>query len=134
MLLVADIPGLLPGAAEDSVGLGIDFLRHIERCACLAYVIDLSLGDEPWEQVEALNYELEQYQNGLSKRPSMIVANKIDLPRSLERCERLKEQVPLPVYPVSAKYGKGIIDFLIAVRQLCDELGIYSAAAPNEEC
>jgi len=130
-IAVADIPGLLPGAHADA-SLGSDFLRHIERCACLAYVIDLSLGDDPWLQIEGLNYELEHHQTGLSKRPSMIVANKIDLPASLKRYEKLKERTLLPIFPVSAKYRHGIIEFLIAVRQLCGELGIYSVAAPIE--
>jgi len=131
-IAVADIPGLVPGAHKD-IGLGSDFLRHIERCACLAYVIDLSLSDEPWRQIESLNVELEAYQADLSKRPSMIVANKIDLPISGERYQKLKTWTSLPVFPVSAKYRLGVLEFLIAIRKLCDDQAIFSAAAPDEK-
>jgi GTP-binding protein EngB required for normal cell division len=80
---VADIPGLIKGAHENR-GLGHDFLRHIERTKVLSYVLDLAAtlngrkGIPPWEQLHDLVVELEHYQEGLTKRPSLIVANKID--------------------------------------------------------
>ena len=63
---VADIPGLIEGSHMNK-GLGISFLRHIEKCACLLYVLDVST-KEPWIQLEQLQYELEQYMQHLSKR------------------------------------------------------------------
>ncbi|KAK0556305.1 GTPase of the mitochondrial inner membrane that associates with the large ribosomal subunit [Tilletia horrida] len=79
-LVLADIPGLLPGAGTHNVGLGHDFLRHIERCSSLIYVLDISPSRErPWEDLRNLREELEAYQQGLSKRGALIVANKADL-------------------------------------------------------
>ena len=78
--LVADIPGLIPDAHKNR-GLGIDFLRHIQRCSCLLYILDLS-HPEPWYQLETLMHELEMFMPGLSTRPHAILGNKIDLPVS----------------------------------------------------
>ncbi|KAL9932625.1 hypothetical protein V8E36_008324 [Tilletia maclaganii] len=79
-LVLADIPGLLPGAGTHNVGLGHDFLRHIERCTFLIYVIDISPErPTPWEDLRALQAELEAYLPGLSRRGALVVANKADL-------------------------------------------------------
>ncbi|KAB0404603.1 hypothetical protein E2I00_017050, partial [Balaenoptera physalus] len=71
---VADIPGIICGAHQNR-GLGLAFLRHIERCPFLLFVLDLSV-PEPWTQLDDLKYELEQYRQGLSERPHAVVANK----------------------------------------------------------
>ena len=76
--------------AHKNKGLGISFLRHIERCVCLIYVIDLGQPD-PVEQFETLRFELEQYSAGLSQRPHAVIANKIDLPGAIDSVERLRE-------------------------------------------
>ncbi|KAK0534407.1 GTPase of the mitochondrial inner membrane that associates with the large ribosomal subunit [Tilletia horrida] len=79
-LVLADIPGLLPGAGTHNVGLGHDFLRHIERCSSLIYVIDISPDrPAPWDDLRSLRAELEAYQPGLSRRGALVVANKADL-------------------------------------------------------
>merc|ERR1712029_974290 len=75
-LAVADIPGIIADAHKDK-GLGIEFLRHIERCACLLYVIDMSQQD-PFHQFETLKFELGQYREDLPNRSHTIVANKMD--------------------------------------------------------
>lgn len=75
-LTIADCPGLLPNAADD-VGLGHDFLRHIERSKVLVYVVDLS-GKDPVKDLLVLKQELEEYKPGLSERARIIVANKAD--------------------------------------------------------
>ncbi|XP_070275760.1 mitochondrial ribosome-associated GTPase 2 isoform X2 [Myotis yumanensis] len=77
---VADVPGIIRGAHQNR-GLGLAFLRHIERCGFLLFVVDLA-APEPWTQVEDLKYELEKYKQGLSERPHVVVANKIDLPQA----------------------------------------------------
>ncbi|XP_042232521.1 mitochondrial ribosome-associated GTPase 2-like isoform X2 [Homarus americanus] len=117
-LAVADIPGLIEGAHKNR-GLGITFLRHIERCGCLLYVIDTSQ-PRPWEQLEVLMYELEQYQAGLSTRPHAIVANKMDLPEAQENLKELATHVDLPLVPVSAKMGDQLVPLLALLRLLVD--------------
>ncbi|XP_042873356.1 mitochondrial ribosome-associated GTPase 2-like [Penaeus japonicus] len=117
-LAVADIPGLIEGAHRNH-GLGITFLRHIERCRCLLYVLDVS-EPEPWEQLRVLKYELEQYQEGLSNRPHAVVANKIDLPESQENVKKLAQHTDLPLVPVSAKMGQQLIPLLSLLRLLVD--------------
>ena len=126
-LAVADLPGLIKGAHKN-YGLGIDFLKHIERCVCLMYVIDLSI-EKPWEQLEALKYELEQYKKGLSKRPHAIVANKLDSDQSERNLAELRDYIAtttpegaltLPVIPLSAKFGINVKEFLDHVRGLYD--------------
>ncbi|KAI1285231.1 Mitochondrial ribosome-associated GTPase 2 [Halotydeus destructor] len=134
-LAVADLPGLVSGAHKNK-GLGISFLKHIERCVCLMYVIDLS-AEEPWEQLEALRTELELYAKGLSKRPHAIIGNKIDTLIAESNLEKLRNhiaastaegEVPLPVIPVSAKYGSNLKEFLEHLRAMYD---LYNQ--PNEE-
>lgn len=119
-LAVADLPGLIPGAHKNK-GLGISFLRHIERCSGILYVIDLS-SESPLEQLECLKYELEQYRKGLSKRPHAIVANKCDLEQNTEeQIAILKDNVEMPVFPISAKFGTNVLSLLKYLRKLYDE-------------
>ena len=102
--LVADVPGLLDGAHEN-VGLGHEFLRHIERTKMLLYVLDMAGTDgrNPAEDLKTLKRELELYQKGLAKRAVFIIANKMDLPESAENLNELKKKVRgLRIIPVSA--------------------------------
>lgn len=98
-ITVADIPGLIKGAHQNR-GLGHAFLRHIERTKVLAYVVDLAAtlngrkGIPPWEQLRDLILELEYHQDGLSKRPSLIVANKTDEEGADEVYKELKRKGP----------------------------------------
>ncbi|KAK3849338.1 hypothetical protein Pcinc_043908 [Petrolisthes cinctipes] len=94
-LAVADLPGLIEGAHTNR-GLGIDFLRHIERCSCLLYVIDMAQ-PQPWLQLQVLRYELEQYKYGLSSRPHAVVANKMDLIEAQVNVSEFVRHVDLPV-------------------------------------
>jgi Obg family GTPase CgtA len=123
---VADIPGLIKGAHENR-GLGHAFLRHIERTKVLAYVLDLSAtlngrkGVPPWEQLKDLVTELEHYQEGLTKRPSLIVANKIDEEGAEEMYEELKRRVqgvPVPIFPICAILEEGVPDLRVGLRTL----------------
>ncbi|XP_038070256.1 mitochondrial ribosome-associated GTPase 2-like isoform X2 [Patiria miniata] len=116
---VADLPGLIRGAHLNR-GLGHSFLRHIERCRCLLYVLDLS-AQEPWTQLSDLQYELEQYQEGLSQRPHAVVANKIDLPEAAENLRLLRENVELPVIDISAHYQTNIDQLKVHLRELYDK-------------
>ncbi|XP_035672476.1 mitochondrial ribosome-associated GTPase 2-like [Branchiostoma floridae] len=115
---VADIPGLIRGAHLNK-GLGHSFLRHIERCCFLLFVVDLSVR-EPWTQVDDLMYELEIYQSGLSSRPHAAVANKMDLPGTSEKLTLLQEHVDMPVIPISAKEGRDVGMVINHIRELYD--------------
>lgn len=77
---VADLPGLIEDSHKNR-GLGITFLKHIERCAALLFIIDLSQ-NEPWTQYDILRNEIEQFNRKLLRRPTLLIANKIDLPES----------------------------------------------------
>ncbi|RLN49489.1 hypothetical protein BBJ29_000077 [Phytophthora kernoviae] len=102
-LSVADIPGLIDGAHRN-VGLGHDFLRHIERTKILLYVLDTagSEGRDPLEDFAHLQKELELYAPGISSRPSLIVANKMDEPGAEDIFNKLRQSTDLAVLPVSA--------------------------------
>ncbi|KAI7875287.1 obg family GTPase CgtA [Lichtheimia hyalospora FSU 10163] len=120
-LTVADIPGLIKGA-HANVGLGHAFLRHVERAKILVYVIDLS-GPAPWQDLETLQYELEAYRPGLTKRSSLIVANKADQVRTAK--ENLKQMQSLvtdiPIVTVSARYEKNILKLTSTMRKMVQE-------------
>ncbi|XP_061698816.1 mitochondrial ribosome-associated GTPase 2 [Syngnathoides biaculeatus] len=115
---VADIPGIIQGAHLNR-GLGISFLRHIERCRFLLFVLDLS-SPEPWTQLQHLRYELDQYDHGLSHRPHAIIANKIDLPEARKNFETLKSHVTQRVIPVSAVTGQNTEELILYLRELYD--------------
>ncbi|KAJ8257183.1 hypothetical protein GJAV_G00182800 [Gymnothorax javanicus] len=115
---VADIPGIIRGAHLNR-GLGVAFLRHIERCRCLLFVLDLSAA-EPWEQLRALRYELQRYDPDLPRRPHAIVANKLDLPEARQSLAALRSHLTQPVIPVSALTGQNVEELILRLRQLYD--------------
>lgn len=129
-LTVADIPGLIEGAHRN-VGLGHAFLRHIERTHLLLYVLDMGGvdGRTPWADFRHLQNELELYMKGLSLRPAIIVANKMDLPESAENLELLRQELAsevIEIVPVSA--GTGEIGELKDI--LRRKIGELRAASP----
>ena len=104
--VMADIPGLIEGAA-DGVGLGHDFLRHIERTKLILHIIDAAAvdGRDPVDDFAKINVELKRYSEKLSKRPQILVANKIDLPQAKENLpalESLAEREGLKFFAISA--------------------------------
>nr|XP_003932701.2 mitochondrial ribosome-associated GTPase 2 [Saimiri boliviensis boliviensis] len=117
-IAVADIPGLIRGAHRNR-GLGSAFLRHIERCRFLLFVVDLSL-PEPWTQVDDLKYELEMYEEGLSERPHAIVANKIDLPEARANLSQLRDHLGQEVIALSAVTGENLEQLLLHLKVLYD--------------
>ena len=128
--VIADIPGLIEGAAEGA-GLGHEFLRHIERTRLLIHLVDAAgvEGRDPVEDVYAINRELSRYQAGLEKRPQIIVANKTDLlfedgetENPVERLKREFEPQGIPVWAVSAATGKGIRELLYYIQKRLDEI------------
>ncbi|MBP1914911.1 GTPase ObgE [Lederbergia galactosidilytica] len=116
--VMADLPGLIEGAHE-GVGLGHQFLRHIERTRVIVHVIDMSgmEGRDPFEDFQTINQELEKYNLRLMERPQIIVANKMDMPEAEENLSvfrnKLKEEYP--IYPISALTRQGVRDLLFEV-------------------
>src|SRR6266571_1966487 len=100
--VLADIPGLIEGAAQ-GVGLGHEFLRHIQRTRLLIHMLDgAATGRDPWQDFQAINQELSEYDEQLATRPQIVVLNKMDLPEAQERWPALKAQVEKAGYPVFA--------------------------------
>ncbi len=123
--VLADIPGLVEGAAE-GVGLGHDFLRHVERTRLLIHVLDISgsEGRNPCEDFDAIMRELEQY-GDLINRPMLVAANKIDLPGSEENLKALEEKLEgtgIRIFPVSAATRKGFTELMRAAAAMLREL------------
>ena len=122
--VMADIPGIIEGAAE-GVGLGLDFLRHIERTRVILHVVDAAsvAGRDPIADIEAITEELRSYSPQLAARPTIIVANKLDVLTPEDKEEVLKKlkdrfEPDVPVLPISAATGEGIRDMLEKAYQL----------------
>lgn len=112
--VVADIPGLVPGAHEGK-GLGHSFLRHVSRAAVLVFVVDLAAVDrDPSQDVAILREELSAYDAELARRPSIVIAAKLDVAR--DRFDSVNDAVEGGVLPLSAVTGEGIDAFLYALR------------------
>ncbi|KAI8065267.1 obg family GTPase CgtA [Gongronella butleri] len=126
-LTVADIPGLIQGAHKN-IGLGHAFLRHVERAKLLAYVVDLS-GDAPWDDLQVLKDELEAYRPGLTRRQSLIIANKADMAATAKpNLATLQQKFPgLPIIPVSARYDKNIVKLTATLRKLVESIRAESS-------
>ena len=128
--VIADIPGLIEGASE-GVGLGHEFLRHIERTRVLIHMVDAASteGRDPIEDIYAINKELKAYNEEIAGRPQVIAANKVDvLGEDTEPIERLKKELEpqgIRVFPISAVAGQGLKELLYYVKELLD-------AAPQE--
>jgi GTPase len=131
---IADVPGLIPGAATGK-GLGLEFLRHIERCAVLAHVVDtatLEPGRDPVGDIDAIEAELAAY-GGLGDRPRLVVLNKIDIPDGRELAELVRPDIDargLRVFEVSAATREGLKELTYALADLVRE---YRAAQPAAE-
>jgi GTPase len=131
---VADVPGLIPGAAEGR-GLGLEFLRHIERCAVLVHVVDcaaLETERDPLADIDAIEDELTAY-GGLADRPRIVALNKIDVPDGRALAEMVRadlEQRGLPVFEVSAATREGLRELTFAMAAAVEA---HRATAPPPE-
>lgn len=124
--VIADIPGIIEGASKGS-GLGIQFLRHIERTRLLLHVIDASgiEGRNPVEDFYTINNELKQYSSKLSTRKQIIVANKVDIMQDdtlFKQLEELAKKENLEIYKISAATGEGIKELMNRVTEVLKEL------------
>ncbi|WP_279275966.1 GTPase ObgE [Enterococcus faecium] len=143
---VADLPGLIEGASQ-GVGLGTQFLRHIERTRVILHVIDMSgmEGRDPYEDYLAINKELSTYNLRLLERPQIIVANKMDMPDAQENLVKFKEQLnkekedefadDIPVFPISGVTRQGLDALLNATADLLEvtpEFPLYEEELEEE--
>ena len=126
--VIADIPGLIEGAAE-GVGLGHEFLRHIERTKVIIHMVDAASteGRDPIEDINKINAELAAYNPELLKRPQVIAANKIDAiyegdESPVDAIKAEFEPKGIKVFPISAVSGKGLKELLYAVNSLLENM------------
>ena len=127
--VIADIPGLIEGASE-GVGLGHEFLRHIERTRVIVHLVDAASteGRDPVEDIYAINKELKLYNPEIAARPQVIAANKIDAiyPGDEDPVERIRKEFEpqgIPVYAISAVSGQGVKELLYQIKKMLDEAG-----------
>ena len=127
--VIADIPGIIEGASEGT-GLGLEFLRHIERTKVLIHLIDAASteGRDPINDIKAIHTELEKYGIDIHTKPQVIAANKIDVMTEMEQetvLELIREEMEplgIPVYPISAVSGAGVNELLWKVNAMLKEL------------
>ena len=128
--VIADIPGLIEGASE-GVGLGLEFLRHIERTKVIIHMVDAASveGRDPVDDILKINQELAQYDASLAKKPQVIAANKMDAfygdeaEDTLKRLRDTFEPQGIQVFPISAVSGKGVKELLYYIKEQLDKLG-----------
>ncbi|MEU0522629.1 GTPase ObgE [Streptomyces niveus] len=131
---IADVPGLIPGASQGR-GLGLEFLRHVERCSVLVHILDtatLESDRDPISDLDTIEEELKQY-GGLDDRPRIAVLNKIDIPDGLDLAEMIRPELEargLRVYEVSAVARTGLKELSFALAEI---IAAQRAAKPVEE-
>ncbi|OLC12720.1 MAG: hypothetical protein AUH29_15625 [Candidatus Rokubacteria bacterium 13_1_40CM_69_27] len=131
--VIADLPGLIPGAAQGK-GLGHQFLRHTERTRLLLHVLDLdpATGRDPIDDLRVVNEELRAHSERLAERPQLVVANKIDLPEAAPRRAALEEfcaTAGVPCVAVSAATGAGLAELIRRIAAALQEIGWVRAAS-----
>ena len=144
--VVADVPGLIPGASEGK-GLGHDFLRHVERCAALVHVLDCAThepGRDPVTDLDAIEAELAAYEEligpslagtSLTDRPRLVVLNKIDVPEARDLADLVKPELAargLAVYEISAATHEGLRELGFAMGELVEQARATAAATAAE--
>lgn len=127
--VVADMPGLIEGAAEGK-GLGIKFLRHIERTRLLVHLISADEDGHPLDDYQMIRDELAAYDEELAKRPSLIVVSKADLPHAEEVQKTLLKKLNQPVYLISALTHQGIKELLQAMQEKLATLPLSTPSKP----
>jgi GTP-binding protein len=137
--VMADLPGIIEGASQ-GLGLGLQFLRHIERTRVLVHIIDIagSHGRDPYQDYLTINNELKTYRFKLSERPQIVVANKMDLPESKDNLKAFKEKLgpSIPVFEIAAKTRQGIDELLKKIAEVLDQtpfFDIYEDTAVEDE-
>ena len=136
--VIADIPGLIEGASE-GVGLGLDFLRHIERTRVIIHMVDAASveGRDPIADIHAINKELSAYSPEVAARPQVIAANKIDAiwdaqQNPVERIRQEFEPRGIRVFPISAVSGEGLKELIYYVKSVLDTMDVKPVVFEQE--
>ena len=131
--VMADLPGIIEGA-HLGYGLGLEFLKHIERCKVIVHVIDMAAteGRDPYNDYVVISNELKDYKMNLSKRPVIIVANKMDMPGAKENLETFKKKVNLDVIPISAIKKENLNELVYKISHLLEVTPSFSLFEENE--
>ncbi|MEZ6092086.1 MAG: GTPase ObgE [Pirellulaceae bacterium] len=131
--ILADIPGLIEGASE-GVGLGHEFLRHVERAGILVHLVEPLPADQsdPIENYQAIRRELTQYTSKLSERPEIVAVSKSELPEAADVAARLREAIDRPVHQISAVTGAGLKRLLEQIAEQLLQRDASAAASASE--
>ena len=131
--VMADLPGLIEGAHEGK-GLGLQFLRHIERCRVIIHMIDMGeSGRDPYSDYKIINNELKTYGFGLEKRPVILVASKMDEDGAEERLKEFKKHVKKPIIPISALTEQGIEEVIYQAADLLEKTPTFPLYSQESE-
>lgn len=128
-LVMADIPGIIEGAAEGA-GMGLKFLRHVERCHFLLHLVDLQPADgsDPVQNYAVIRRELEAHSPLLAAKPCIVAATKMDLTGAVESLETFRQALDQPVYGISAAAGTGLRELLVRMFDLRTRLRMENSA------
>lgn len=132
--VMADLPGIIEGASAGA-GLGLQFLRHIERCRVIVHVIDMAATDmrDPISDYHIINNELKEYKMNLSKRPQIVVANKMDMPDAKENLIRFKQELPdVEIIEISALTYENLDQLLYKIADLLEVTNEFSLFEEDE--
>jgi len=122
--VMADLPGLIEGASQGK-GLGIEFLKHIERCRLILHVLDMGR-DNPIEDYETINDELSNYPGNLIERPQLVIANKMDEDKAIENLKKFKEKYPdIEVFETITILHEGLKPVLYRVKDRLKEIPLF---------
>ena len=131
--VMADLPGLIEGAHQGK-GLGLQFLRHIERCRVIVHIVDMSeTGRNPYEDYQVINNELKEYGFALDKRPQIIVASKMDEEGAEEKLKKLEKQIGKEIIPISAVTEENIDKLLYKCAEVLKETPLFPLYDAKEE-
>ena len=121
--VVADLPGLIEGASLGE-GLGIKFLKHIERTRVIAHIIDMggTEGRDPINDYKIIRKELENFNKSIIEKPEIIIANKMDMPSSLENLEKFKKEINKEIIPISAINNEGQKEVIFKLADMLDQI------------
>ncbi len=122
--VMADLPGLIEGAHQGR-GLGLTFLRHIERCRVIIHMIEMSGIRDPYDDYQAINVELEKYGYNLTKRPTIICGTKMDEDGAEERLLALEKKLKTKIYGISALTHEGLKELMYAASELVKQTPLF---------